>query len=545
MNDIVILKFLFHENFSILTDAIASTVEKGGIEVEEAITSKETATILASYSGGGIVFASLKTKEDMMQIASFMKKESKMMASSNYKFIVIDYANNKEFTSILSKMTITEIMKPDIQLRALKHKLNLWLTPFLEKKKNTQKNEEQTVKKTEVQQEKPTPKKETDSIKLNWQDPLKLEDDIWIIKDANDCKNILSNWLVRITGPSPAIGKWKKEKENEWRYVIVEKEKNLFTPGDGNWFFQGEQTPEFKWDENIWIFKGSQFEIFFLGSKGRFSRIKVNSNKTADVAKNSVYAQKKEQLILDSFKMELIVDKSDLPLGEELSAILENKTSEELSVEIEDNRIGEELETKIDKVDSIDLNFEEENKRTEDDELSYDNKKDKEKSNLLEINLDNEESGTLNYEINSEKSKSTTDDYNDSNDSNIESLNLIPIDQAKKLMVGPRLEASIELNNILVTCSLYDYFDSCLIISIEDQKIEKNASVKMKLDYTLSGDVGTFEMDGLILEVENQNEGCYAMVRINSDDPEFELFMLRYQICQSEISELFLMARGA
>jgi hypothetical protein len=522
MNNIVILKFLFHENFDVLSDAISFGIEKGGIEVEEAITSKEAATILGSYSEGGIVFASLKTKEDMLQIASFLKIESKMiMKTINFKFIIFDFANNNEFKMILAKLSVTEILRPDLQSRILKRKMGLWLSTYLEKKKDAPITDTKINNRSEDIPRNDLLPNEKLTFKVNWTEPLDIEDDIWLIKDTHNCKNILSNWLIPILGPSPAIGKWQKENENVWQYVVHEKEKSTFIPKGGNWYFRGEHAPEFKWDENLWFFKGSEFELYYQGHLGYFTRFKALSEKAVDITKNSIFALNKEQLIYESFKMEYVLDDDGPSVEDELSIKLDEIGSADLSYENKNIKNDDQVETQKHEDDSL-------------IGLSSESNQD-----LPDGDFNNHREGRTEQRLNPvKKNRETMNPLTDT-------LEII-VHKINRLMSNPILNASLEMNDQLLECCFYDYFDSKIVVFIHERNIEKKNKVKMKLEYKLSEDIGSFEIDGVVINIQETSDGgSYLLVEINAADSNLELFIMKYKITQMDIVDLFILARGA
>ncbi len=303
MKDIILLKFLFKKEFEALSGAIVDIEKFERVEVEEAITSKEAATIVASFSGGGLIFASLKCRSDLIEIASFLKKESRVLSNTNFKLVVIDFVKNKEFSKLLSKLHVREIVDSDIEIKTLKIKLALWLSPFLKKEKK-----EQSFQKLTEENVSEKDKNEVDQhIKINWLSPIETDDDIWIIKNGIDIKLMLSCWTIHVVGPSPAVARWKKEREGKWKFELNgEKDEGYFSQ-EGNWFYEGDLVPEFRWSENRWIFKGEKCDLYFSNNSYRLTRFKSINEKKMDVSKNSMSALSKEKIISNSFKSEFVV----------------------------------------------------------------------------------------------------------------------------------------------------------------------------------------------------------------------------------------------
>lgn len=354
MKDIILLKFLFRQEFKTLSGAIEDIGKFERVEIEEAVTSKEAATIVASYSGGGLIFASLKSRDDLMEIASFLKKESRVLSSTNFRFVIIDFAKNKEFLKLLSKLHVREVVDSEIQVKALKIKLALWLSPFLNKEKKEESLSKLTVKNNSENDE----KNENEHFKINWLSPIETDDDVWIIKNGTDIKLMLSCWTIHVLGPSPAMTRWRREKEGKWKLEFNSEKGEGFLTQDGHWYYEGDLVPEFRWSENRWIFKGENCELYFLSNSYRLTRFKSTNQKKIDVSKNSMSALSKEKLISNSFKLELVVgaESQDEKNITDISLIESTFESSQPVVKTE-NKLNEEFDIYEDYHSSIDTVF--------------------------------------------------------------------------------------------------------------------------------------------------------------------------------------------
>lgn len=285
MAGMVIVKFLFKEPHKLINNSITEAVKDNKeIEVEEVFSSKELATILASFESG-LVFVLISTKDDMAELASFVKKESRvLMKNCDYKLIVIDQTKSSEANSIISKLDITDIVPSDAPGRLFKHKIKLWISTG---KKYSEKRKESS---------------DSPSSRISLMEPLDLEDDTWIFKDSVQVKKVLSNWSLMLLAPGPAVAKWKKINPNEWKLVVRPEDLEVFVPNNGNWYFRGQYCPEFKWKEKMWLFKGEDFELYFKGDQGYF--VKVQAKKEIiHIANNSIHALSKEHLIHQTFEV--------------------------------------------------------------------------------------------------------------------------------------------------------------------------------------------------------------------------------------------------
>ena len=299
---IPVIKFLFTGEFRVLNETLTA---QPSYQVEEFTAVNDLATYLSSEVAG-LVIASLQDKNDLVQIATLMKIVKKVAKDTTLKIVVINFSGDKQFEKAIAKLGIQDIMEPAINAKALKFKLDFWMKSLQGQIKNNpnahaQKNAKpaDTSKNNDKKVEANTPL---------WLEPLELEDDIWILKNENDCKKILSKWLIRLLGPSPYVGQWNDVQPNLWRFEIKASEKDLYVPGGGHWYYHGEIKPDFVWKENVWLITGDSFDLFYKDGPQVYSRLKCK-DKNLTVAKNSLFAKTKEQIIAESFDKELVFKK--------------------------------------------------------------------------------------------------------------------------------------------------------------------------------------------------------------------------------------------
>lgn len=296
---IPVIKFLFREDHRVLGEALSLG---SGFEIEEFPNSHDLSTYLSTIPAG-LVVTSLHDKNDLVQIATFMKLGRKVAKDCAIKVVVFNFSKDRTFEKAIAKLGILDLVEPGINTKALKFKIDFWMKSLNGQIKKNESASPQKVK--SLEQAKTSDKTGVDSYSVNWMNELELEDDIWLLKNDNDCKKILSKWLVKLVGPGPYAGQWSEVKSNLWRFDIKESEKELFVPGEGDWFFSGDQKPDFVWKENIWLISGDNFDLYFKNSDGIFSRLNCK-NKIIQVCKNSVFAKTKEQVIIESFDKEIV-----------------------------------------------------------------------------------------------------------------------------------------------------------------------------------------------------------------------------------------------
>lgn len=302
-NIIPVIKFLFTGEFRVLNETLNP---QSGYTVEEFSAVNDLATYL-STEPAGLVIASLKDKNDLVQIATLLKTIKKVAKDTTLKIVVVNFSGDKQFEKATAKLGIQDVVEPAINGKALKFKLDFWMKSLnAQVKNNPNANSQKNVKTPEAA--KANEKKVADTSTPVWLEPLELEDDIWLLKNDADCKKVLSKWLIRLLGPSPYVGQWKDVQANIWRFEIKENEKDMYVPGAGHWYFHGDAKPDFVWKENIWLISGDSFDLFYKDGPQVFSRLKCK-DKSLSICKNSLFAKTKEQIIIESFDKELVFRK--------------------------------------------------------------------------------------------------------------------------------------------------------------------------------------------------------------------------------------------
>lgn len=273
-------------------------------EVEDFDSANDLASYLSTIPAG-LVITSLRDKNDLVQVATFMKIAKKVAKDTPTKVVVMNFSGDRNYEKAIAKLGILDLVEPSINTKALKFKLDFWMKSLnAQAKANSSKMGDKVVKNGEGNK---NGDKKPDPSAPIWTDPLDLEDDIWITKES-ECKKILGKWLLRVVGPSPYVGTWVELKPGLWRYDLKEAEKEMFVPNEGSWYFAGDQKPDFVWKENTWLISGENFDLFFKNSKQIYSRLK-SKEKVLTVCKNSLFAKTKEQVINESFDKEMIFKK--------------------------------------------------------------------------------------------------------------------------------------------------------------------------------------------------------------------------------------------
>lgn len=297
--NIRILKFLFVQNWKPLDDSGVLT------ENEQFANTPEILTYIQSEEKPSLILCSLGSKKDLLQIATLLKITKKMSKDSGIKLAVVNFSGSKQFEIALQKLGLLDIVEPTINAKGLKFKLNLWVKN-LTASVNKSAFQMKTLKNGESQK---TSEKKVVESNSTFLPAMTTPDDMWIHLKEFECKKILGRWLVRLMGPSPYVAQWVEveNKPGVWKFEFREGQRQDFLSGAGNWFFKGEQKPDFNWKENIWYFTGANIDLFYFDDVV-LPRLQLKDRQLA-ICENSEAAVRKEKVIRDSFDKDLVFKK--------------------------------------------------------------------------------------------------------------------------------------------------------------------------------------------------------------------------------------------
>ena len=120
---IPVIQFLFKAEFKSLDEALRLNPN---YEVEAYSSASDLATYLSTIPAG-LVIASLIDKNDLIQIATFMKLQKKVAKAAVVKVVVINFSNDRNFEKAISKLGILDVVEPSTNTKALKFKLDFWM----------------------------------------------------------------------------------------------------------------------------------------------------------------------------------------------------------------------------------------------------------------------------------------------------------------------------------------------------------------------------------------------------------------------------------
>jgi len=291
--------FLFQEDWEILQEANGQGAQ---FEIEKFSSVVEILTYMMVQPASLIVTA-IQTREDILKLAELIKKTKAQKLPGAFKFVAVNFSYKREYEVALVKLGIQDVVTPPISVKALRHKIDLWM-------KNLEAKLPKSQEKKGLSKGNKDKSKEERSLqsfeKVKWISPLTLEDDIWIVKNKMHVKQLLGKWLIKIMGPGPFAGEWElvRGQKKIWKFNLNKESQDFYLGGKGTWCFEGDQRPEFIWKDNLWFFMGKSPSLFYQDESEVIYRFRVE-NGNLMIPENSIQARTKEQIIVDSFDQEL------------------------------------------------------------------------------------------------------------------------------------------------------------------------------------------------------------------------------------------------
>jgi len=531
--------FLFQTDWEILQEA---NEQRPSFEIEKFSSVVELLTYM-TVQPASLIMTSIQTREDILKLAELIKK-SKAQKLQGFKFVAINFSFKREYEVALGKLGIQDVVTPPISVKALRHKIDLWM-------KNLEAKLPKSEEKKSVSKGKQDKSNEGRSLqsfeKVKWISPLTLEDDIWIIKNKNDVKQLLGKWLLKIMGPGPFAGQWElvKGKKKIWKFNLNEESQEFYIGGKGTWYFEGDQRPEFLWKDNLWFFIGKSVSLFYQNETEVVYRFKVDNGNLL-IPENSIQARTKEQIIVDSFDQEVRLRKE--------------KNSGEFEQSFDEDRFLKNLEGKgqTDELNFSPLSGEVENVSLSDLDdilqISEDKKNefnfvDRDKKDFFDgsIQTENEkkEAPLLSIEINQNNA------LGDFNDIELEKEILTEEKIEEILAAGDILETGkfeliYEFNGEEVEVKFEDLFDKMILSQMNKNLWKEGDSLSGMLTLHYLKYQRWIEFRGIVRETKIEKldlvSVCFEMTEV--DSMSLKLFLSLVYLRQRNVDLFFKMAYG-
>lgn len=485
---IPVLKFLFTEQLNVLDEALAINPD---FQVDEYSSPNDLTTFLTTIPGA-LIMVRVKDKSDLLQLANLVKGYKTTAKKTAVKVVVFQFFKDKDIEKAISKLGILDVIQPNIQTKALKYKFDFWIKALKGQIRHLAKDIKQAQKNAEPKSEKSS---QDSAFSPTWIEGLNLENDIWLTKNDYDCKRVLSKWLVKLIGPGPAISQWTEIEKNLWKFEIKETEKEQFIAGDGDWYFSGDQKPDYIWKENVWIFTGEKLDLYFRNAMSSSSRMK-SEEKSLSICKNSIHAKNKKEIILESFDKEMVFRKEATTLND-----LDGKGSTD--------NLGGPLSG-----------------HGATDEITH---------------------GHLSGSINSSEERTKSHYEGNVLGFTVKAREKESDPSVDAITQDAKIESYITVASQKIPCSLDDFFDGSVFFYMdEDESVTLYSNLSAYMTYKTGGKVVTLNFEGRVESIDSDGDGkMFVSVSIGMEKMrELESFMTLFQDRQRNVNEFMKMAKG-
>ena len=285
-------------------------------------------------------------------LSTILKAQRKLIKKGLVKPACIIGIRNKKIETVLGKYGCADLLELDTKAKTVTFKLEFWSKPIKTLLDKIEKEDELRNKiKDHANEKEAAGSEKGDFIS---EKPLQLRSDFWIVKHRNDHKKILKRWLIKVLGPSPAIGKWhelqaqrqSQSAQTTWKYVLNNPDETSFVLDEGAWFFSGNK-PEFDWKSKRWSFSADAPHLYFYEKGGEIHSRFKHENTQVHISENSEFALMREDIILESCHTNRNFD-GDSAEGEESSgkSSTEDLGSDRLTGKVGPDKISEEEKAK-------------------------------------------------------------------------------------------------------------------------------------------------------------------------------------------------------
>ena len=276
-------------------------------------------------NSNGVLLFSVKTKSDFQALVALFKQYNTEIKSGKLKLALIQIKKNYKIEAILRKFGCNEFLDSDINQKSLRFKVDFWARGIL---KNLEKEIQKELSYSKREASKKSNANLAEVKRANFKDieSLKEEVDIWISKE-NNCKKVLSKWLISMYGPSPHVAHWESCGNDTWKFLINDESKNSFYEPQGHWYFVGLK-PEFNWKDKLWGFSSQDARLYFKGEDIECERLYVKEH-TLYISQNSKYANLLKTKILDSAQSSFNIERAKQKEIEEEKRFKDEETKKE------------------------------------------------------------------------------------------------------------------------------------------------------------------------------------------------------------------------
>ena len=261
-----------------------------------------TALPQIQQSEKSVFIVGLSDKSDLVNFLKILETIKTQLESGLHKVIAINKLEHPKIPQMLKSQGCSEVLGLKLGQKEFYFKVNNYIKLVSQahsrllksaKLKGTDlsKDSKKNIDKLGAQNSRDT------KAQIQWDTPITLESDFWIITNKRNARSVLGRWLIQILGPGPTSGTWVKSgitlnEESGWEWKIKPEYEPKFKKNEGSWFFFGRE-PEFVWKLNMWSFVSEHPTLaFYVEKEAKHYRFLCENKSKLLIAENSEFSKK-------------------------------------------------------------------------------------------------------------------------------------------------------------------------------------------------------------------------------------------------------------
>ncbi len=236
-----------------------------------------------------VILLCVGEKEDLTASIHFLELTTEKIQSGTLRVIVLNKFNHPKIISVFKSKGVSEVLDSNIPLKPLNLKIKQALTAAQKSLNKNQAGSAEVSAVGGIGNVKSSSK--ASSTTITWVPAHEHPSDFFIVTNKRNARYMMGQWLVDILGPGPSAGIWEESQaqmngHRGWHWKSRDPNDKIFDTPNGAWIFFGNQ-PEFRWQKNLWSFKGRQCSLVYY-EKGEPIYYRIHNDETGlKIAENS------------------------------------------------------------------------------------------------------------------------------------------------------------------------------------------------------------------------------------------------------------------
>jgi hypothetical protein len=118
-----IIRFCFDEEWKILDDCLN---QNPAFVVVDFFSAQDAVAYLSGLPSA-LVLASISKREDLIQIATFIKFHKKLIRNTPIKIVIFNFSNDQRYEEDCLKLGIQDVLDPRVNSKVLQFKIDFWM----------------------------------------------------------------------------------------------------------------------------------------------------------------------------------------------------------------------------------------------------------------------------------------------------------------------------------------------------------------------------------------------------------------------------------